>query len=423
VQAFNADGSASATDDLPESDAVGKVEWSVTPNLEFEIDGVGGPTFGIATGNAAEYNPTSDGPTWQISDELGGVVGLKAGFFGLIDADIEAPVLTYSQVVRASAPKIDTSSPLPAGTVGTAYSQQLRAKGGPEGPCGSGKQCQYHWSIDPASLAPSWVTITSDGMLHIDAPYGTSPGPVTFTVDVADDASFNNGNPIPISTGHADLTVQLDAAKSGPVSIALPTIPDGVQYLQYQGAALQATSPGAPSFFLWQVAGGALPDGLRLGFFDGTISGTPTVSGDFPVTISATDSNGVVGQVSLTMHVNSDACSAVCAIPLGGSRVAVTWQGCNCAVVSGSFVYHLKEYGNGIWGGRFTNPFYLELLDRDLRTLPDGRVLWTGNVSFMTQPGDSYFVQEALVTVGPAPDYTRGDATATWRTSNTIVIK
>ncbi len=52
-------------------------------------------------------------------------------------------------------------------------------------------------------------------------------------------------------------------------------------------AALEV-SGGIPVYF-WEVVGGALPPGLKLDSFNGTISGTPTTSGDFPFSVRVRD--------------------------------------------------------------------------------------------------------------------------------------
>ena len=64
-------------------------------------------------------------------------------------------------------------------------------------------------------------------------------------------------------------------------------------------ATLTATNGTAPYSF--SVSGGSLPTGLTLNPITGVISGTPTVSAPFPITIAITDASGCVAQVPLTV--------------------------------------------------------------------------------------------------------------------------
>jgi len=70
-----------------------------------------------------------------------------------------------------------------------------------------------------------------------------------------------------------------------------------LQALPAQGAiagenfslALNATSGQPP--YTWQIAGGKLPPGCKLGAHTGRITGVPTTAGDYTFTVAASDSN------------------------------------------------------------------------------------------------------------------------------------
>ena len=53
----------------------------------------------------------------------------------------------------------------------------------------------------------------------------------------------------------------------------------------------------------WSIASGTLPLGLALRPTAGVISGTPQITGSFPLTLSATDSRGVTATANLTIVV------------------------------------------------------------------------------------------------------------------------
>jgi hypothetical protein len=154
---------------------------------------------------------------------------------------------------------ITTESPLPNGTVGTAYSQSLAATGGTP---------QYTWSV---TGAPTWLTLSSAGVIS-GTP--TTAGTANFTVQVRDNASRT-------ATKSFALTVDPPA-----LSITTTSLPSG----SVGGAYSQTlTATGGTTPYTWSRASGALPDGLALST-SGVINGTPTAAGVFAFTIRVTGS-------------------------------------------------------------------------------------------------------------------------------------
>jgi hypothetical protein len=367
---------SSDSEDLPETVAKGALSWTITPKLTFKVLDVGGPSFGIGAGQLAEFNPVTDGPIWQVKNTLAGTVGISGGIPHLIEAGVEAPIVTYSQLVRASAPQVDDSTPLPSARAGVPYAQQLKAIGGPNGPCTEGASCEYHWSIDATASTPPWLTITDDGVLHVDAPAGTPAAPVIpFTVNVRDDATFSDDHvsPIPISTGSTDLTIALEAGPTSVITIDPPTVPPIVRYVDAPTIQLTTHPNGIQA---WQASG--LPEGMSISFFGGQISGRPTESGDFDVHVEVQSSDGGYGTLSFTLTVQDDACSAVCLIPLVSGRVFASWNDCHCGISpDGPKAYVTKDYVDGAWvGGGDGSSAYIIYTSLDVWKLPDGR-LWT----------------------------------------------
>jgi hypothetical protein len=96
------------------------------------------------------------------------------------------------------------------------------------------------------------------------------------------------------------------------------------------GAAITAVHVGAsdssPVATLSFSAGGTLPTGLVINAGSGTISGTPTRSGVYAVTITATDSAGYTGTASFTWTVVGPVITAVkhtTGPGAGGTKVAI----------------------------------------------------------------------------------------------------
>src|SRR5262249_21242880 len=168
---------------------------------------------------------------------------------------------------------ITTTSPLPNGTVSTAYSQSLVATGGTP---------PYMWSVT-SGTPPAGLTLSAAGTIS-GTP--TAAGAANFTVQVRDNASRTVTKPLAI-------TIDLAITTTSP----LPTGSMGTLYSQ----TLSATGGTTP--YTWSRTSGALPDGLTLST-GGLISGTPTAAGVFNFTIRVTGSGSQqVGTQAFTLTI------------------------------------------------------------------------------------------------------------------------
>lgn len=215
---------------------------------------------------------------------------------------------TRTYALRVSCPSIAISpSALPNGSVGTFYNQPIAAVGG---------TAPRRFQVVSGSLPPG-LTLTSNGTLS-GTP--TATGPYCFSIAVTDGSGCSGGS--------RAYTVVISAATcpSGTaVIVSPPTLPfarTGAPYAQVMTA-----SGGTPPY-TFSVLSGTLPPGLTLNAATGLISGTPTSSGTFPLTIAATDANGCLGTTgcSITMSVDIPALSGWVVVVLSMLLAAVAMR-------------------------------------------------------------------------------------------------
>jgi len=171
--------------------------------------------------------------------------------------------LFFAVRLPASQVVITTASPLPADVVGSAYNVSFAATGGTS---------PYTWSLasSPNTL-PNGLTLGNDGSLT-GTP--TAAGTYSFQVQVTDSAT-----PASTATRAFSLTIVT------PLAITTTSL-SGATEGQAYSANLQATGGTTP--YSWTVSGGALPAGVTLNP-NGSLTGTPFVSGNFNFKVQVTD--------------------------------------------------------------------------------------------------------------------------------------
>jgi large repetitive protein len=162
-------------------------------------------------------------------------------------------------------PPVITTTSLPAAVEGSAYTQTIQATG----------TAPLSFSLSGGTL-PAGLSLASTGVIS-GTPTGPT-GPSNFTIKVTD-----GNNPALSST--QPLSIAVDAAPT--LTITTTSLTNGYMNMAYS-ATLQTTGGVAP--ITWTLMGGAFPTGMGLNA-NGTISGTPTVSGVFSVTLRAADSS------------------------------------------------------------------------------------------------------------------------------------
>jgi len=165
------------------------------------------------------------------------------------------------------APQITTTT-LPAGAEGTAYSQPLALTGG---------LAPFTYSVSTGSL-PAGLSINAGSGVIIGTPTGPN-GTASFTVKVAD-----SSNPVQSATQPLSITVNLPP----PPAITTTTLPGVAEFANYS-QTVAATGYGP---FSYSVSVGSLPSGLSLNSSTGAITGAPTgPNSTSSFTIKVTDSS------------------------------------------------------------------------------------------------------------------------------------
>ena len=194
-------------------------------------------------------------------------------------ASLTATSGTLALVVNAAALQITTTT-VPAGTVGTAYSTTLSATGGTP---------PYSWTLTSGSL-PAGLTLSASGTIS-GTP--TTAGTASFAVKVTDSASLT------ATSGTLALVVNAAA-----LQITTTTVPAGTVGTAYS-TTLSATGGTPP--YSWTLASGSLPAGLTLSA-SGAISGTPTTAGTASFAVKVTDSASLTATSgTLALVVNAAA--------------------------------------------------------------------------------------------------------------------
>ncbi|MGG1945749.1 putative Ig domain-containing protein [Trinickia sp. NRRL B-1857] len=174
---------------------------------------------------------------------------------------------SYTLSLTPATPVITTSS-LSSATVGASYNQAIAASGG---------NAPYTFAVVSGNWPPG-LSLSSGGVIS-GTP--TSSGSYAFTIKLTDAAGT-----IVTQTYYSGIVVGAPSIAVTPSS--LPGATQGSSYSR----TIAASGGTAP--YTYAITGGSLPSGLALSSA-GLLSGTPTVSGNFSFTVTATDSSGGSG--------------------------------------------------------------------------------------------------------------------------------
>jgi hypothetical protein len=213
-----------------------------------------------------------------------------------------------------------TTTSLPDGTIGVAYSETVTALGG---------IVPYTWSISGGSL-PDGLNLNSSTGEISGTP--TKDGTFDFTVKVAD-----SGTPVQEATKLFTIII-------APLEIITTSLSNGNVGTPYN-ATLQAQGGNLP--YTWSISSGSLPDDLNLNGGTGGISGTPTKDGTFNFTVVVEDSSSNTDSKPLSITVTTGGGTGAWGTPValpkpaaGDTPSAATGQPCQYPDIEvGSAIY------------------------------------------------------------------------------------
>lgn len=189
-----------------------------------------------------------------------------------------------------------TPAALPNGQVGAAYTQALSASGG----------AGTHTVAITAGTLPAGLSFANGAITGTPTQAGTFN--LTLTATDANGQTASQAYALTIAAPNLALTPGAGALT---VTYAAP----------FSQAFTASGGTGSYSYAL----GGALPAGLT--FSNGTLSGTPTVSGSFPITVTATDTVATGGAAPFSIVQNYTIAIAAPTIALAQTTLPVATAG------------------------------------------------------------------------------------------------
>jgi putative Ig domain-containing protein len=247
AQTIDESRSASITATVANDTASKGVTWSLT----------GTACAGSACGMLS--NQTGTSATYTAPSPVAANLSVKVVATSVAD-NTKSAVVSLTVVPP---PSVTTTS-LPGGTGGNAYTATLQESGG---------VAPFSWSITSGAL-PTGFALGSDGTISGKSCTG---GTSNFAVQVADSAN-------PPLTASAPLSISVTVL---PLSIMTTSLPGGVTDAIYSQAVQVA---GGISPYTWGVASGSLPSWAALNSSTGKITGIPGTTGTANFTLQVADS-------------------------------------------------------------------------------------------------------------------------------------
>jgi len=274
------------------------------PPVTFTLSHCPGPfTYSVAAVGSSNANALPPGMSLSNSGVLGGTP-TEAGAFNFV-LTATGPNQSQAQMQYAITihplPVVTTASPLPSGTLGALYSQQIAASGGVP---------PYTFSMD---ANPPGISISRSGLLS-GTPLLTGTFP--FNIGVTDSLGGQTSSPFQVSfdasfvVGTADvqvspfsLTFDADFQGNPPASQTLGVTPATGEKLPVKFSVLVdngQSNTAAPSWISVSPTSTSAPAGLVVSVNQGNLA-----AGAYPARIRVLDDNNLPTDVSVTLNVKS----------------------------------------------------------------------------------------------------------------------
>jgi Putative Ig domain len=238
------------------------------------------PIFGnsVAAGETLEarfiaFAPRTPGVydfQWQLYQD-------GQGYFGQLSANVRitvgdgVPPLTITSAAAAEAVQ------------GQLFTMPLAATGGVS---------PYTWAVT-AGVLPQGLILNRESGLLGGVPMASGAATCTVTVN---DGQSRRADKV--------MTITVLAPPSPPLDLTTAQLAAGQQGVAYNQSL--AAIGGKPPY-LWSIAEGSLPAGLALNATGGAISGMPSVSGTFNITVAVADAEAHTARKAFTLTVNPPA--------------------------------------------------------------------------------------------------------------------
>jgi hypothetical protein len=188
----------------------------------------------------------------------------------------------YSIQIAAQPPLvINTASPLPGGTMGSAYGPVTFVASG-------GNGAAEAWKLQSGAL-PAGLSLSSTGVLD---GMPTEVGTFEFNVQTTDQQPTTVVKPFTLTVSPAPVPLAITTAT--PLSNATATV--------YYERNFEATG-GSGVYVEWTLASGALPSGLSLDGASGKLAGKATTAGSYAFTLRVTDDAGAMATKAFALTV------------------------------------------------------------------------------------------------------------------------
>lgn len=279
---------------LAQPSVVDTATLTIEPNVVNPVSVNVSPTSkSLDAGQSQQFSATVSGSTngavrWTVNPAAGSVsssglytapasVG-SAQNVSILATSVASPDASGAASVTVFPAVSVATIGLPGAVAGAAFSAGLTASGG---------LAPYTWRLSAGST-PSGIALSNAGVL---TGLPSQTGTFSFTVAVSD---ANGG------AASKPFSLTVSPATTGTLGVLTNSLAMGNIGQTYAGT-LAASGGSAP--YTWSVSGGALPAGVSLNPSTGVLSGTPTNSGQFPVTFRVQDANNASGNKTFNLSV------------------------------------------------------------------------------------------------------------------------